>query len=297
MTYNELLGKKEWWLKCNEILSRDHFRCRDCGCLGFHNGYNYIKLSCLEEMDSILSQWWFSGMRFSDFFQHTPNDVRYPLKGIKLKKVFCDNNVNIFHLLLHTSKSPLFPSLLQVPTKVLLLTPKEIETLEADVFYLNNVVRKDKSISFHGSAYLFLFEDIITENVYVNMEFTIRVIIDGLPPFDENVINVAYKNRLLSLRFNPLKSGIKGLNIHHTYYMRGCKPWEYKNESLVTLCESCHKKRHETLSVPLYDKYKRLISNLIPCDRCGGSGYLPQYSHVEHGICFKCSGEGVVLNE
>ena len=26
------------------------------------------------------------------------------------------------------------------------------------------------------------------------------------------------------------------------------------------------------------------------CPRCGGSGYLPQYSHVAGGICFQCGG-------
>lgn len=28
------------------------------------------------------------------------------------------------------------------------------------------------------------------------------------------------------------------------------------------------------------------------CTRCGGSGYLPAYGHVDHGICFKCGGSG-----
>ena len=99
------------------------------------------------------------------------------------------------------------------------------------------------------------------------------------------------------MRLLPDKNEIRGLNIHHTYYIEGRKPWEYDNEARVTLCEDCHKKRHETSDVPLYDSNKRLISNLIRCDRCGGSGYLPQFSHVEHGICFKCGGEGVVLND
>jgi hypothetical protein len=33
-----------------------------------------------------------------------------------------------------------------------------------------------------------------------------------------------------------------------------------------------------------------------PCDRCGGSGHLPQYNHVSGGVCFKCNGVGHVGN-
>lgn len=31
------------------------------------------------------------------------------------------------------------------------------------------------------------------------------------------------------------------LNVHHTYYEKGLKPWEYPAESLRCLCEPCHK--------------------------------------------------------
>lgn len=32
----------------------------------------------------------------------------------------------------------------------------------------------------------------------------------------------------------------KTLHVHHTYYERGLKPWEYPSESLHCLCEDCH---------------------------------------------------------
>ena len=32
------------------------------------------------------------------------------------------------------------------------------------------------------------------------------------------------------------------LHVHHTYYEKGKKPWEYPIESLHCLCEDCHKK-------------------------------------------------------
>ena len=34
----------------------------------------------------------------------------------------------------------------------------------------------------------------------------------------------------------------------------------------------------------------KLIREIIVCNRCGGRGELPQYRHVEGGICFKCRG-------
>lgn len=34
------------------------------------------------------------------------------------------------------------------------------------------------------------------------------------------------------------------LNVHHKSYMDGREPWEYEDEDLVTLCESCHSQIH-----------------------------------------------------
>ena len=33
----------------------------------------------------------------------------------------------------------------------------------------------------------------------------------------------------------------KTLHVHHTYYEKGLKPWQYPTESLRCLCEECHK--------------------------------------------------------
>lgn len=35
-------------------------------------------------------------------------------------------------------------------------------------------------------------------------------------------------------------SGTDTLNVHHLYYDKGASPWEYENDALITLCESCH---------------------------------------------------------
>jgi len=39
----------------------------------------------------------------------------------------------------------------------------------------------------------------------------------------------------------------KTLNIHHVRYLKGRKPWEYKDFYLVTLCEDCHKEEEQVI--------------------------------------------------
>jgi len=34
------------------------------------------------------------------------------------------------------------------------------------------------------------------------------------------------------------------LHVHHIEYKKGCDPWEYENEKLMTLCEKCHEMQH-----------------------------------------------------
>ena len=81
----------------------------------------------------------------------------------------------------------------------------------------------------------------------------------------------------------------KYLNVHHEFYQIGKKPWEYKNDSLVTVCQPCHKKIHQEEVIYLRDEKGNKIE-LIVCDRCFGTGVLHQFHHVENGICFKCKG-------
>lgn len=35
-------------------------------------------------------------------------------------------------------------------------------------------------------------------------------------------------------------STTKELHVHHKTYKKGAKPWEYDNDSLITLCHDCH---------------------------------------------------------
>lgn len=85
------------------------------------------------------------------------------------------------------------------------------------------------------------------------------------------------------------------LNIHHRYYIREKKAWEYDDEVFLTLCVDCHKLEHETNSITILDENKNIISHTMVCDRCKGKGVLPEYKYYKNGICFKCNGSGDVF--
>ena len=82
------------------------------------------------------------------------------------------------------------------------------------------------------------------------------------------------------------------LHVHHLYYLESKHPWEYANEALITLCNSCHLKTHETEVIPVYrmENESRIKIPVETCSRCYGAGCFPQYKKVENGVCFKCSG-------
>jgi hypothetical protein len=84
------------------------------------------------------------------------------------------------------------------------------------------------------------------------------------------------------------------LHVHHKYYLKDKLPWEIDDLALVSLCVKCHTKRHENESIYVYKEVgnKLVLANnhFSICPRCNGTGYLPQFKHVEDGICFLCFG-------
>lgn len=53
----------------------------------------------------------------------------------------------------------------------------------------------------------------------------------------------------------------KPLHVHHGYYARGAKPWEYPDHSLHALCEGCHAARQQRL-----EQVRRLLGRLANRD-------------------------------
>lgn len=81
------------------------------------------------------------------------------------------------------------------------------------------------------------------------------------------------------------------IQIHHKKYILNRLPWEYENDDLQTLCNYCHSDVHVTEVIPIYNEDGNLLSDYTSCDRCNGTGFMPEFKHVQQGVCFKCNGD------
>lgn len=292
MTYPELLQQKEWHQKCQEILDRDKFRCQDCECIGFH-GDSHLSFNTFLDIDKLFNLWIFNDESFSSCFEKTLlkskrveiNDIKFELKGTNdgIRRYGIDPG---WDFLSTFAIEPIVTSDLIDVDLLSINRAMSISKKLQSYYYRNNVLYDIWLIVFE-------FDQLLTKQAFLTIQYNPGYAIDEAL-YDMTLITITIGNRLICLRFPP--DILKGLNIHHNYYIRGKKPWEYPNDALVTLCEDCHKKRHLTSKIPMLDTQLHYVKDMQVCDRCGGSGYLPQYHHVEHGICFKCGGEGIELD-
>ena len=315
MTYTELLSQKEWTEKCNHILQRDKYRCRDCGKIGFHNNTFYVTDS-LDEVDEILNEKVLIGDKYSDLLRQTlsgciegknnnngyfidndeyknvlinkkeENAFRTPVvwDSYKNKKPFSVNALDdafIYRIWLFNPQG-YFSYILEHCT-MYIVANVEVESFDFKLYRYPKYARIDEKTDVTYPMAVLMFDKELTDKYYLY--------IDG------ESINLKYKNCAFFVHLNSCQYLYDGLNVHHKYYVRGKKPWEYYDDALVTLCADCHKKRHTEEQIPVYKSLAEIVvyGFCDVCDKCGGSGYLPQYSYYEYGICFKCGGEGVIV--
>lgn len=85
----------------------------------------------------------------------------------------------------------------------------------------------------------------------------------------------------------------KTLHVHHRSYLRGKKPWEYPDEFLETLCETCHE------DVGLDDqRLREAIGHMQASESCYVIGYIwggYAHEHPDVEIPMHCGMEAVGL--
>ena len=309
MTYTELLQKEEWKEKSNEILQRDKYKCQKCGSYGFHNDTIYVTDS-FNEIVSMLSKDVLEGESLSELLKQTRNGIvecdkvtfcdlkNNPIKpqpgpyypdgrvtwddynNIKVIKEHRINGLRFLEIHMLNSKSRFF-SLLHRIRDLYVCADKDIKHFRVHKYFKSTKNKYGTSVSL--PMFIMEFDEELT-NKYV-------AYIGG------EGITITFQNWAFYVStYN--RDVLKVLNVHHNYYIVGKNPWEYPNDALVTLCESCHQKRHEK-PTPCYrsQNFGEPIEYYNTCDRCSGSGYLPQYNDVQNGVCFKCGGEGVLVRK
>ena len=289
--YSDFLKEDKWMQKCNEILYRDHFICQNCGKVGFHNG-SLLVFNNLEEFWGFIDRWnWTIGSKpiskwIGNIIGHLNVHDSY-----FFKESYCDIDVSVINefngLKQYEIDTPI-ERVWDFPQNLFFVSSLSINTVSFYwVCYDDNLFDNvhDCNCKRKGNISILVFDKDLSNEVYLTVE--------RKRGFD--AICISFHDILICFE-SPYKYGLNGLNIHHKKYIIGRKPWEYDADSLVTLCENCHHNIHEKVITPILDESGNRLGVAMICDKCGGSGYLPQYKHVEHGICFKCKGEGVILD-
>lgn len=286
MEYKELLEMDEWEAKRYEILNRDSYTCQDCGCRGVNNNI-FFPIFKISDLDKLLPDILLNGDNIESFC----NGINWDGKSMKspvyshvkmLNNKLCIYTINAHHI----CELPFF---FAADNKVSNIHFRERRVENICLFYKNRNVEM-------GRLFAFLFKEDMGYANYISINYS--CVNDKLEILG---LNILFENKFFHFSFFHLHLYNEGmlfrftpLNIHHKYYIRDKEPWDYDNDALVTLCSFCHQKRHLKTSIPLYTLDKRVINSALPvCDRCQGTGYLPQYHYYMGGVCFKCHGEGV----
>lgn len=95
----------------------------------------------------------------------------------------------------------------------------------------------------------------------------------GISPTDFIMGNISYKDQLRKPEWQKKRLGImqrdnftcqicldteETLQVHHKSYDKGKKAWEYGNDRLITLCETCHSELTEHLKRSTEDTFALL---------------------------------------
>lgn len=248
--YQVLLKNPLWLLKRKEILERDNYTCKRCGCgkktQHKTKAYNF-------EVDFPYE------VEFIESYNSSFNIIRI------IKK-------NVFNII---GKTQISQDSFNKKNKYSLVLNFGVRGVLDNYF---NGSMENQSSTYNR----FFFEeypnkDILNSAYKQITDLTKEIDLDNIWFVDEKNIGLYEKNFL-------------SLHIHHKCYRSNYQIWNQNNLEYVTLCNICHNTIHKNINIPFYDKYENVSHFMKACDRCNGTGFLTQYSHIQNGLCFKCNG-------
>ena len=282
-SYSERLKSEDWKNKCLHILLRDGYVCQDCHRRGVHSR-SYAPIEKIAELPVRLN-----GKDLTTFCDELHwRDVPPNASDIPILSTPEDVGNNLYS---YTMTYQTFNNEFEFITDKKLVNP-HYDKAPICIYKEMKLSFNENKETLKGHIHMFAFR--FNEGIS-NANFA-SITVGKY----ETKICIATENTLYYFDFIPLNPSNLPLHVHHQHYIKGKEPWDYDDSALITLCADCHQKRHSSsVPVPLYnhDKSSILKTNIPICDRCNGSGYLPEYDYHLDGICFKCWGEGVPLKE
>ena len=267
---------------------RDGYVCQDCHRRGVHNG-SYFRIEEIADLNNLLPVR-LNGKDLTTFCDELywsdvpPNVLDAP---ISFTSEDVGNNLYSYTMTYQT-----FKNRFEFITDKKLVNPPHYDKAPICIYKEMKLSFNENKETLKGHIHMFAFR--FNEGISKANFASITV------GKYKTEICIATENTLYYFDFIPLNPSNLPLHVHHQYYIKGKEPWDYDDSALITLCVDCHQNRHSSsVPVPLYnhDKSSILKTNIPICDRCNGSGYLPEYDYHLNGICFKCWGEGVPLKE
>jgi len=299
MSYKDLLEKDEWGKKCNAILQRDKHQCKECGRLGSHAWSSY-KCIDLSELDRLIDLKIY-GRTVSEYLLSQENNDKF----CDIIPCVWESNHHINNQQFMALSGSIKEDVFSVCPNAHFLSSKIVKDLTVKGKLLlssKDVVQGEAFFGDYRKGSCFKFDETIYEGCGLRVQHCVpKRVYDNFNDLDAKnaiILTVFYNNIVLCLYFDDTTTTVPSLNIHHKYYIDGNSPWEYDDNALITLCESCHKKVHQSAQTPVYRKIiskENIIGYKSICPTCGGSGYRPEYYYYEDGVCFDCGGEGVIM--
>lgn len=254
MNYPDQLNTIQWKKKRMEILKRDGFKCQEC-------------------FNQVIETEYDKGF-FSSFC--LPNSK----EAIELENIGTDRfmraKINEEHtkflkksIIIYSQK---IPNWKRIVMGMRVLDPREQEVFKK---YESEISELKKKIDPFNSENL--LESVIKNTAHI-------LELKNKRRFDFIELNKKIDTKELEWIF------MLGLHVHHKYYIEDYFAWEYPNDALITLCQSCHEKIHENQEIPVYNTEFEFQGYYTYCKRCHGAGVFPEYSHVQNGVCFRCDG-------
>lgn len=256
MNYPDQLNTIQWKKKRMEILKRDGFKCQEC--------FNQV-------IEAENDKGFFSGFCL-------PNSK----EAIELENIGSDRfmraNINEEHIKF-LKKSVIIYSQKIPNWKRIVMGMRVLNSREQEVFkkYESEISELNKKMDSFNLNDLDLLESVMKNTTDI-FELKDRRRIDFIE------LNKKIDTKKFEWIF------MLGLHVHHKCYIENYYAWEYSNEALITLCQSCHEKIHENQEIPVYNSEFELQGYYTYCKRCHGAGVFPEYSHVQSGVCFRCDG-------